>query len=88
MFSLLSASDMGKLYLCPVIISPWYSFFFISNLWYNVAWLFVWDREQMVGSSIILFLIAQTNIVSLGIMAYNIAKEEHQLRDDKPKIYW
>jgi len=79
---------MGKLYLCPEVISPWYSFFFISNLLYNLAWIFVWDREQLVGASILLFLIAQTNIISLAILARNIAYDGHQLREEKPKIYW
>ena len=88
LFSIFSSSAMGKLYLNPVVISPWYSFFLISNLWYNTAWIFTWDREQLVGSSILLFLIAQTNIVSLAILARNIAQDGHQLREEKPKIYW
>ena len=88
LFSIFSSSAMGKLYLNPVVISPWYSFFLISNLWYNTAWIFTWDREQLVGSSILLFLIAQTNIVSLAILARNIAQDGHQMREEKPKIYW
>ena len=88
MVSLCSSSDMGKLYLCPVVISAWYSTIFIHNLVFNLIWIFVWDREEITTSSVILFLIAHTNIVSLGIMAYNIAKDDHQLRDDKPKVYW
>ena len=79
---------MGKLYLCPVVISPWYSYFFATNLLYNTAWIFTWDREQIVAASVLLFLIAQTNIISLGIMARNIAYDNHQLREEKPKIYW
>ncbi len=79
---------MGKLYLCPVVISPWYSAIFIHNLLFNLIWIFVWDREQIVTSSLVLFLIAETNIVSLGIMAYNVAKDDHHLRDEKPKVYW
>ena len=79
---------MGKLYLCPVVISPWYSYFFATNLLYNTAWIFTWDREQVVAASVLLFLIAQTNIISLGIMARNIAYDNHQLREEKPKIYW
>eukprot|EP00093_Oithona_nana_P012615 12615.XXX_631717_632741_1 [CDS] Oithona nana genome sequencing. len=88
LFSIFSSSAMGKLYLNPVVISPWYSFFFISNLWYNTAWIFTWDREELVGSSILLFLIAQTNIVSLALLAKNIAQDGHQMREEKPKIYW
>ena len=88
LFTLFSSSDMGKLYLCPVVISPWYSYFFGTNLLYNLAWIFTWDREQLVGSSILLFLIAQTNIISIGILARNIAYDSHQLREEKPKIYW
>ena len=88
LFSIFSSSAMGKLYLNPVVISPWYSFFYISNLWYNTAWIFTWDREELVGSSILLFLIAQTNIVSLALLAKNIAQDGHQMREEKPKIYW
>lgn len=87
-YTLFSSSEMGKLYLNPEIITPWYSFFFISNLLYNLAWIFTWDREQIVGASILLFLIAKTNIIALGILARNIAQDGHQLREDKPKIYW
>jgi len=86
--SIFSSSAMGKLYLNPVVISPWYSFFLISNLWYNTAWIFTWDRGQLVGSSILLFLIAQTNIVSLGILAKNISQDGHQMSEEKPKVYW
>jgi len=88
LFSLFSSSEMGKLYLCPVVISPWYSYFFATNLLYNTAWIFTWDREQVVAASVLLFLIAQTNIISLGILARNIAYDNHQLREEKPKIYW
>ena len=88
LFSLFSGSEMGKLYLCPVVISPWYSYFFATNLLYNTAWIFTWDREQVVAASVLLFLIAQTNIISLGILARNIAYDNHQLREEKPKIYW
>ena len=79
---------MGKLYLNPEIATPWYSFFFTFNLLVNVAWLFTWDREQLVGSAILLFLIAMTNIMAIGILARNIAQDGHQLREDRPKIYW
>ena len=87
-YTLFSSSDEGKLYLNPEVVTPWFSFFFTSNLLYNLAWIFVWDREQIVGASILLFLIAKTNIISLAILARNIAKDGHQLREDKPKIYW
>ena len=87
-FTIFSGSDEGKLYLNPEVVTPWYSFFFTSNLLYNLAWIFVWDREQLVGASILLFLIAKTNIIALAILARNIARDGHQLREDKPKIYW
>jgi len=86
-YTLFSGSDEGKLYLNPEVVTPWYSFFFTSNLLYNLAWIFVWDREQIVGASILLFLIAKTNIIALGILARNIAKDGHQLREDNWKIY-
>ena len=78
----------GKLYLNPEVVTPWYSYFFSTNLLYNLAWIFVWDREQLVGASILLFLIAQTNIIAVGILANNIAKDEHVLKDENPKLYW
>ena len=87
-YTLFSSSDEGKLYLNPEVVTPWFSFFFTTNLLYNLAWIFVWDREQIVGASIMLFLVAKTNIISLAILARNIAKDGHQLREDKPKIYW
>lgn len=87
-YTLFSSSEMGKLYLNPEIITPWYSFFLISNFLYNTAWIFTWDREQIAAASVLLFLIAKTNIIALGILARNIAQDGHQLREDKPKIYW
>jgi len=81
-------SLFGKLYLNPEVVTPWYSYFFATNLLYNLAWIFVWDREQLVGASILLFLIAQTNIIAVGILANNIAKDEHVLKDENPKLYW
>ena len=87
-YTLFSSSDEGKLYLNPEVVTPWFSFFFTTNLLYNLAWIFVWDREQIVGASIMLFLVAKTNIISLAILARNIAKDGHQLREDKAKYYW
>ena len=81
-------SLFGKLYLEPEVVTPWYSYFFATNLLYNLAWIFVWDREQLVGSSILLFLIAQTNIIALGILARNIARDGHVLKEDNTKLYW
>ena len=81
-------SLFGKHYLNPEVATPWYSYFFATNLLYNLAWIFVWDREQLVGASILLFLIAQTNIIAVGILANNIAKDEHVLKDENPKLYW
>ena len=86
--TLFMSGDTGKLYLDPEILNPWYCFFFATNLAYNLAWIFVWDREQIVGASILLFLIAKTNLISIGILAKNIAYEDHQLKEDKPKLYW
>ena len=80
--------ENGKLYLNPEIITPWFCFFFISNLWYNALWTVVWIREEIVAACILLFLVAQTSIFSIGILARNIAKDNHQLKREKPKLYW
>ena len=69
-------------------MTPWYSYFFATNLLYNLAWIFVWDREQLVGASILLFLIAQTNIIAVGILARHIARDGHVLKEDNAKLYW
>ena len=78
----------SKQYLNPEVATPWYSYFFATNLLYNLAWLFAWDREHLVGASILLFLIAQTNIIALGILASNVAQDEHVLKLQNPKLYW
>ena len=81
-------SLFGKHYLNPEVVTPWYSYFFATNLLYNLAWLFAWDREHLVGASVLLFLIAQTNIIALGILARNVAQDGHLLKEENAKLYW
>lgn len=86
--TIFSTSEVGRLYLNPEIVSLWYSFFFILNLLSNIVWIFVWDREYLIISAVFLFIIADTNIIALGMLARNVSKYNHQLRLEKPKVYW
>ena len=54
----------------------------------NLGWIFLWDRELLVVSSYVLCGIAITNVISLTLLIQNIARENHQLKTEQPKIYW
>ena len=93
-FGTLPMAIIAGFYLCDIYLAKnattkdTIAYLIIMTVLYNTAWIFTWDREQVVAASVLLFLIAQTNIISLGILARNIAYDNHQLREEKPKIYW
>eukprot|EP00095_Tigriopus_kingsejongensis_P008611 maker-scaffold147_size311475-snap-gene-2.14 protein:Tk08611 transcript:maker-scaffold147_size311475-snap-gene-2.14-mRNA-1 annotation:"PREDICTED: uncharacterized protein LOC101165601" len=82
------SNDFGKVYLNPVVLSKSYMAVFFINLACNTAWIFIWDNELLILSSVFLFLIAVTNIVTLAILSYNIAADNHRLKSEQPGYFW
>ena len=68
--------------------SPLYCCVYGTNFLMNLGWIFLWDRELLVVSSYVLCGIAITNVISLTLLIQNIARENHQLKTEQPKIYW
>lgn len=81
-------SEGQKLYLNPVIVDLIYCFTVSLNFALNTTWIFVWDREEIVTACAVLVFMAMTNVVALGIMARNVATDNHELLKSNPKLYW
>lgn len=60
----------------------------IANLLMNLAWIFIWDNELLIASSVFLFLIAATNMIALGVLANRVAGERSVLKTMQSKSYW
>jgi len=81
-------SDELKLYMNPPVIDLKFSFILTLNFCLNVAWLFTWDREQIVSACAVLVFMAITNAVSTGILAINLSLGNHELLRSKKIYYW
>ena len=64
------------------------SFTLTLNFCLNVAWLFTWDREQIVSSCAILVFMAITNVVATGTLATNLSLDNHELLRSQKIYYW
>lgn len=84
----LKNNDGGKLYLHPEVVDIWYSIVFSFNLILNLTWIFVWDREELVTSCVVLYFIFVTNVMSIGFMAKTVADGNHDMMKTNPKLYW
>jgi len=78
----------GYIYLNPVVVSPEYCAVYGINFLLNIAWLFLWDREEMAAASSDLFAIFITNVISLVLLIINIEQGDHLLKKEQPTIYW
>jgi hypothetical protein len=74
--------------MSPVVASPAFCLIYSLNFVLNIGWVFSWDREMLVTSSYILWGMVITNIVAMTILIQNIEKENHQLKEEQPTIYW
>jgi len=83
----------GRLYLNPVIASPAVTATLSVNFILNLAWIFIWDRSYVnanltILASIILFLIAITNILVMAFMAKNIGDNVEDFKRGAPLFWW
>jgi len=81
--SLFASTSSGKVYLNPPVATPPVTATLSLNFICNLAWIFLWDREQIVAASVFLFLIAITNIISLGFFIKNVEDNSQLL-----SFYW
>lgn len=82
------SNSYGPVYLNPCIASPLYCLVLTLNLLLNLTWIFVWDNQLLVAASVVLILIAVTNVAQMAIVARNIAMENHALKEEQTKTYW
>jgi len=88
MITIFKQNNNGYIYLNPVVVSPGYCAVYGMNFLLNIAWLFLWDREELAASSADLFAIFITNVISLVLLINNIEQGDHMLKKEQPKIYW
>ncbi|KAL2085131.1 hypothetical protein ACEWY4_018451 [Coilia grayii] len=51
----------GYMYCSPAVLSYGFFICWILNMVLNIAWLLLWDREQMIAAFVVLALVAFTN---------------------------
>ncbi|XP_061166893.1 uncharacterized protein LOC133175793 [Saccostrea echinata] len=84
--NLFRKTENGPLYCNPTLL-PWsFFFFFIINMSLNLAWIFLFDREQMIIAFPVLFFIAFTLYVCMFISYRHLDKNIDFLRKDGRKV--
>ena len=48
----------------------------------------MWDREHLIAASVLLFVIAITNITFVGLMTKNVAQRGNAMKSEQKKLYW
>jgi len=78
----------GYIYLNPIVISPAYCAVYGINLLLTIAWLFLWDREELAAASSDLFAVFITNVISLILLSKNLEQKDNLMKTEQPKTYW
>jgi len=86
-------TQSGRLYLSPSIASPAVTVTLSANFTLNLAWIFIWDRsykspDLLILASIVLFLIAISNILVVFLMAKNIEDNAQHFSSGSPLFWW
>lgn len=89
------SNSVGRVYLSPPIMSPFVTATFSINMILNLAWIFIWDRASVDGwhgltilSFVVLVLIAVTNILTMVMMARNLALHATAFTRGAPDYWW
>jgi len=90
--SIFISNSQGRLYLSPPVATPWFTGTLSLNFLLNLSWIFVWDRSSLTTSltvvaSVILFLVAITNVISMVFLARNIANNTQQFAKGS-SLFW
>ena len=64
----------GPLYRSPVLLPPLFFVIYIANNVLNTTWLFLWDRERLVASFVILLAVAVTLYICIAISMRYLAR--------------
>ncbi|XP_047499715.1 uncharacterized protein LOC125046115 isoform X1 [Penaeus chinensis] len=59
---------VGPVYLSPGVLTPAFLVTYTINLLANVTWLFLWDRQYIIYSSAILWVVCLTNWIAFGFI--------------------
>ncbi|KAK7060090.1 hypothetical protein SK128_014747 [Halocaridina rubra] len=59
---------VGPVYNSPAVVTPAFLIIYTINLLANIAWLFLWDNRLHIPSSALMWLVALTNWIALGII--------------------
>ncbi len=78
----------NDIYLKPEVANVYFLVATIASLVFEIAWLFVWDRKELVGAAVLLFAIALCNLIALAIFGFNLAKDNNALKRNKKWLYW
>jgi len=86
-------TESGRLYLSPAIASPSVTATLSVNFILNLAWIFIWDRSYvnpglLILASIVLFLVAISNILVMAFMAKNIGDNAQDFIRGAPLFWW
>eukprot|EP00088_Acartia_fossae_P001246 TRINITY_DN10468_c0_g1_i2.p1 TRINITY_DN10468_c0_g1~~TRINITY_DN10468_c0_g1_i2.p1 ORF type:complete len:329 (-),score=59.10 TRINITY_DN10468_c0_g1_i2:273-1259(-) len=81
-------NQYGRLYLNPPFMNPLLNTVMFINFALNLTWIFLWDREVIIGSAIILILLAITNITIIAIMARNLYLYQESYKRGSEMYKW
>ncbi|XP_061661730.1 uncharacterized protein si:ch211-161h7.5 [Syngnathoides biaculeatus] len=54
-------NSYGYVYCCPPVLPYGFFICWCLNMWFNIAWLLVWDRVWMIAALVFLILVVGTN---------------------------
>ncbi|KAI4888009.1 hypothetical protein NFI96_034683 [Prochilodus magdalenae] len=78
----------GPMYFSPPVLPYGFFITWIVNMLINIGWLLLWDRQVMIGSLILLALIAFTNYLAIFFCCYGLSEYGAWLNKYHPKDLW
>ena len=78
----------GRLASHPTVVTPLYAGLMTVNFCLVALWIVVWGHEFIAPASLVLSLVAGTNIVGMANLAKTLAGENQRLKTEQPKAYW
>lgn len=77
--SIFRISQAGKLYCSPNVLPPSIYILFIINLIGNVAWLILWDGEQMIAALVMCFFMSNPLYMAISVACSTMQSYKEQL---------
>jgi len=82
------SNQYGRLYLNPPFATSLLNIIMTINFALNLTWIFLWDREVIIGSAVVLILLAITNITMITLMARNLYMYLDIYKKGNPMFKW